>query len=347
MFDFAINVSLTPQGFYDKNNMPLTVPSNWAINRKWINGKYDSVLRPVSSFIKEMNRRGIKRFYVERSYAFGDILMLVAVAQYLWTLGYEALVSAPFRYSKILNYLNIPHRSMDRFITEIEKDTGGIKLDGVVELDHFHPKFHNIHRCFIYLMALGVNEFPKELPWKCDLSQFPEIEEDEFKFIGKKFVVFQGEGGAFRRSLPHDTIRYIIKGLNDAGINVAYIGNQLEIKENERTDLIFYKYNLQKLFSLIGRAKCLITMDSAPLWISHFTRTPVLALLNIHRSQERTHLHPLWPEGAIGIELNEMINHRACYGKSKICSQRIDCLKVSPEKLLNLLKLHILKFWEK
>lgn len=326
------------------NNMPLSVPSHWAINRNWINGNYSSILKPVNSFIEEMTRREVKQFYLERSFAFGDILMLVAVAQYLQTLGYEPMISAPFRYSKILDCLNISHRSMDRFATPLNGEYG-IKLDGVVELDHYHPKFHNIPRCFIYLIALGINKFPKQLPWKCKLSQFPEIKDDEFKFINKRFIVFQGEGTTVKKRLPHDTIRFIIKGLNNVGINVAYIGNPIKIEENEKTDLLFYKFNVQKLFSLISRADCVVSMDSAPLWISHYTKTPVIAILGPSRPQERICLHPLYPEGALAIETSKIVNCKPCYEKAKNCDQRIDCLKVYPEKLLNSLLSLILKFW--
>ena len=44
---------------------------------------------------------------------------------------------------------------------------------------------------------------------------------------------------------------------------------------------------LEKFFSTIAKAKCLITMDSSPLWISHFTRTPVVVLFGPTRDSER------------------------------------------------------------
>ena len=326
-FDFGIHGSTIIETFYDGNLQPVRVPPNCVLDLSSIQSSNRRLFEPITNFLDEVKRRGKNSFYIQRTFALGDMLMLIPVVRHLRTLGFDPWIRTSSLFKDILKVFDI----QIEFTTD-RQDTNefGISLDGTIERDHYNAVLSRMHRVHIYLEALGVKEMPKEVDWSCDLSWFPEVEVGDGEYIALQ------EGGSTQaKRLTEETINYIHKALEGKKVKVIATGNA--VGRIAPTPL--------HLFTLIAKAKCLISMDSAPLWISHFTKTPVIAILGPSRPEERLTLHPLYPEGAVGIELNKEIGCDACFEHAEKCNSSFSCLKVPPKRICELLLPKVMRFW--
>ena len=235
IFNYGINISGIDQGFYtDYDNAPVIIPPNGAVDISDLKFITKAIM-PVSSVIKYFKSKEIKRFFLRRTFAMGDILMLVPIVRYLRTLGFDPRIKTVPRYFDIIRRFNI-----EIILMGFGPNGAGIELDKTVELDHTRPEVQNLHRIEIYLSAMGFNKFPEKLDWGYDKKNFPAFEElKSFKFKKKDYVIFHGSGSTRAKTLPKIRIEGIINALNKKGIKVIYIGNsiQLDLKEPEMTEV--------------------------------------------------------------------------------------------------------------
>jgi len=327
IFKFAFNKTSVIQSFFVSTVNPLTIQPHQAVEVSQIHGDFPDVLQPIDSFIKYLDTRKVKRFYIYRTFALGDILMLVPVIRELRKRGYDPYLKT-IRWAKpVLDLLGIesdilrPHHSSE--------NEYGIMMDGLVEQDHMRPKLSKIHRVDIYFKALGIEKLPKKLDWSIDLSRLPS------SGLKGKYVVLQTAGSTVKKRLSNDARTALIKAFKNDGVHIVTIGEGNAL-------------SLEKLFAVIADAKCLITMDSGPLWISHFTKTPVVGIFGPTRPTERITYHPLWPDKVIGVRLNDKMNPpcKSCFENSKNCGDRMDCLKISGDRLYKLIRPHVIKILE-
>jgi len=324
MFKFALNATSTIQSFFTSREIaPITVFPNQVLDVSQIHGETSSVLTPIDSFLNYLDQKKIKRFCICRSYAMGDILLLVPVIRALRKQGYDAYIRTTKAWKSVLDLLDIEMQ-----ITEhnTHPEGWGVNLDGILEQDHFRAELSEMHRCDIYAKALGMGKIKKS-DWSMDLKKLPEVN------IEGDYIAFQYQGSTKMKQLSTDTGNWIIKAFEEKGISVV------QISESKRM-------SAEKLFAVIAKAKLLITMDSSPNWIAHFTKTPTILLLGPTRASERITKHPLYPDKAVGIALNKEINCSSCFEQAQRCAGRIDCLKLRPEKIFELIKPYVLKFWE-
>lgn len=311
IFKFALNESSTIRSFFTHSGEPITVYPHQALETLQIHGDLSGVLTPIDSFLKVLDKKKIKRFYIARTYAMGDMLMLVPVIRALRKRGYDPYLRTFKRWRPVLSLLDIEVEAIEQTFRSAD---WGINLDGTLEQDHFRPILSKIHRVEIYFMALGTRKMPKKLDWGLNLEKLPKVD------IEGDYICFQGTGSTKMKRLPPNSISYIRKRFKEKEIRVVAVG-----EENRKP--------IRELFALIAGAKALITMDSSPLWISHFTKTPTIALLGPTRTLERLSKHPLYPERAVGVALNEEINCESCFENIRKCKGRMDCLKVRPERI--------------
>jgi len=318
LFNLAINDTKVDQAFFDSNLNVVDIKSNMVADVSGIRGAME-VLKPIEgSFLSKMKERGARKFSIRRTFALGDMLMLVPVVRYLRIMGFDPVVGTVEQFREIMNFLGI----------EVNKGAKySFLLDGIVEADHTRPVLQKIHRVDIIFRALGMKPPKGDLDWSLDLATLPELD------IKGNYICFQGAGSGKMKRLPGASISYIRERFRKKRINVVMI-------EDDR------KTSVKELFTIIAGAKCLICMDSSPLWISHFTRTPVIALLGPSRETERLTRHPLYPEGAVGIALNQEVNCQSCFEQTQRCGGRMDCLNISPERVFELLRPEVERFWE-
>ncbi len=327
IFKFAFNKTSVIQSFFISTVNPLTIQPHQAVEVSQIHGDFPNILQPIDSFINYLDIKNVKRFYIYRTFALGDILMLVPVIRALRERGYDPYLKTIKWAKPVLDLLGIESTILRS--RNPEEHEYGIMMDGLVEQDHMRPKLSKIHRVDIYFKALGLEKIPKTLDWGIDLTKLPP------SGLKGKYVVLQTAGSTVKKRLSNDVKKSLIKSFKRDGINVVTIGEGNAL-------------SLGKLFAVIAGAKCLITMDSGPLWISHFTKTPVVGIFGPTRPAERMIYHPLWPDKAVGIRLNDKMNPpcESCFENSKKCGDRMDCLKISGERLYKLIHPHVVKLLE-
>jgi ADP-heptose:LPS heptosyltransferase len=142
-------------------------------------------------------------------------------------------------------------------------------------------------------------------------------------------------------------LQEIIHFLNLEEVNTVYIGGKMELEgDPEFTDFRFMNQTIPELFSIIHGARMVISMDSSPRWVSHFTRTPLTAVLGPSRPEERLSLHPLLKTDVTALRLNEWIKCKPCFERAVDCNNKVTCFtRVKPEKVYEELRPSIMKYW--
>jgi len=344
-FDWAVNLTGRDQGYTTNVQSGITVEKNVVVDTQILNGGTGN-LTPVRSVLDTIE--GGEPWFCQRTFAIGDVLMLVPVVRWLRHNGHNVVIRTVDDMFEIVRLLGVP-----AFPSNFRGNKGhkGVILDFIVEKDHTVPYLQKKHRVDIYAEAIGLekNELPDVWDWSMSLSNFGELD-----FISERpFVLFQGRGSGVRRSLPRETIEWLATAMNCEGIDVIYIGEDVGLKPAKglegKTRVANRKFSLRELFLLMGQAKAIITMDSAPLWISHFAKTPTIALLGPTRSSERLSKHPLYPEGAIGIELAQNFDCQPCFENPsrKDCQQKgFLCLGQDPDVIYSKMRDHLMRFWK-
>lgn len=313
IFNFSLNTTDIPQSFFMSSLHPVTVEPHQAIDISLIHGDTSSVLTPINSFLHILDKLKIKRFYLHRTFALGDVLMLVPVIRALRRKGYDPYIRTTRRMRDVLNILGI-ETSITEFDNHPPQGDYGILLDGAIERDHYTAGLSELHRIDIYFKALGVKKIPRKLDWSLDVDRLPDTNKES------NYIVFQPRGSTYKKHLPSSTIAWLLKSFRETGTDVVLLGEPN-----------FFSAGM--LFSIIAKARALVCMDSSPLWISHFTKTPTLVLLGPSRVSERLIYHPLYPNKAKGLALNELINCESCFEQARKCNDNMDCLKINPEKI--------------
>lgn len=332
MFRFAINNTDTIQSFFTHQLDSITAEPHQAIDTSLIHGDTLGILQPIDSFLHAMKKKRVKRFYIQRTFALGDILMLVPVIRALRRKGYDPYMRTIKWAKPILELLNIEAVAVEAQGHPPQGEYG-IMLDGTVERDHAQPELSELHRTNIYFGALGVRNVPRKLDWSMNLKRLPNM-----KPPAKDYIVFQGRGSTFKKQLPSETIQSLIFKFEEKNIPLIYIGERLGLRAKKKNTIFkWHDLPVKALFSYIAYARALVTMDSSPLWISHFTKTPTIVLFGPTRASERLVQHPLYPKKVIGIALNEIIDCASCFEAAGRCNDRVDCLKIRPQRIFDLI----------
>jgi hypothetical protein len=344
-FDWAVNLTGKDQGYTTNLQSGITIEKGVVVDTQILNGGTGN-LTPVHDVLETVKIG--EPWFCQRTFAVGDVLMLVPVVRWLRHNGHDVTIRTVDDMFDIVRRLGVPAEAAN---FRGNKGNKGIILDFVVEKDHTVPYLQKKHRVDIYAEAIGLarQDRPAMWDWSMDLSKF-----GEFEFMPEKpFVVFQGRGSGDRRSLSKDAIEWIVTAMNCEGIDVAYIGEDIGLRQPSGTDGKTYVFNrrfsLREIFLLIGRAKAIVTMDSAPLWMAHFAKTPTVALLGPTRVEERLSKHPLYPEGAVGIELASNLGCQPCFENATRteCQQKgFMCLKQEPDVIYSRMRKHLMRFWE-
>jgi ADP-heptose:LPS heptosyltransferase len=249
-----------------------------------------------------------------KSYALGDGLMLVPVAREFkakWP-GKKITLAIGASYIPTISLLH--EDAFDRIVPSAilfnNRPTPviGFFLDGVLEVDHQGGRESYIHRVDLYREFMG-------LPTGVN----PVWSEKE-RFVGEQGVVFCSGGSQRIKQLPKETVDFILEKLTKKYWAVTHISNGNFLPP-------------ETLVEKIRNARVLITMDSSPLWIAHFTGTPVVLLSGPTRGLERLSYHPLYREGTAEVSMSQMVNCEPCFERKLTCGGAITCMQAPKEKI--------------
>lgn len=333
-FSLAANKTAIVQGFFDGNGNGMNVVPGMVIDTSSLKSSA-SQLTPVETVLEAVKPG--QPLVLVRTFSLGDVLMLVPIVRKLKELGIRAAIKTMADYEPALEALGI------ETVRVIPRHCASAFMDYVVERDHVDHQLAKMHRVEIYADMIGIpKEARRNWDWSMDSSKFPQYTND-------KYVVFQGAGSNKAKSLALKTAEWVCAALNIENVTVVYLGDKRGLDQSmlPLTKLSYMARSVADLFGLIGGAQCLITMDSGPLWVAHFTKTPTIAILGPSRPAERTSLHPLYPEGAVAIDTAKAIGCEPCLEKAVACGKTFKCLgDISGEKLYGLMRDDIMRFWE-
>ena len=274
------------------------------------------------TFIDAVKSRGFENVVLRRTYALGDVLLVTAVAKWMqkkfgWNVGIET------DWTKLKGISHwFPRVSSANHI--------GLDLDHVFELDHNpNGKYRKMHRLSIVKKVLG----DSGAEW--DLGE--DVKPDK-KY--KNYVALQVSGSTSLKSLNRP-ILHRLSILLARKYPVVLIGSGAGWEGKNIVDLVG-KTNLIQLWSVLKGCAGLVTMDSGPLWISHFTRTPTVLLSGPTRPEERISEHPLFPFATGMVRLERLVNCSPCWESKWACEGRLNCMRlVPPTKIWGVLKFEL------
>ena len=317
---------------FDNWGVDFTIQKNYAVPLTFVKGGvFTTSIEGKPGFSKWKSFENIRLMFGEnvpivlnRSFALGDVLMLVPVINYLKSIGWNAWLDTDFTRFTQFTGLDIRYRRM--------KETPiGLMLDHLLEFDHNpdHP-YSRLHRVDIYADALGI-KIPKKLNWNIDFKETIPIDDTDY-------VAVQVGGSTRMKTLKPGYIMTIVRLLRKRGYKVVLFGvsngDKIQMPDIDGVLNLIDKIDLRELFGLIRRARILISMDSSPLWISHFTRTPVIMLHGSTRVQERLTRHPLFPHQTGSVDLAGLVGCTACFETAKYCADKISCMRTLSVKRL-------------
>jgi len=338
MFKLGMNTSDISQSFVNMNGDYASVEPGGVFDFTRVKAMPDYFDR-IPNFIEEMKKQERKSFYIQRTYALGDLLEGVPVVRWFRAQGWDAVMRISGFTSPIMELLEVPYITTSQRKVSIP----GLIMDWVLERDHTDKELGKFHRTHIYFRAAGVNPPPRDLDWGLNLDRLPPLPFD----VPKKFVVMTGQGANFRKQLPKTTIEMIINRLNKEGRSVFYNGGPDDLSVDPKmTTQMGLSLGVPQLFSLLDRAECLVTVDTGLLWMGHFTKTPTVAILGPSHPDQRLILHPLYPEGAVGIKMNEWIHCESCTENGARCNNTMKCLRLNGERLADTVAHEVAKFYQ-
>jgi len=309
VLELAVNETPTAQCFFLKGSSePFIIYPNQIAYVEHLSGDI-SVLTPVKSVRDYFRCKGITAFHVVRTYALGDVLMLVPIIRALKKEGFKVVLRTSRRWAKVLELLEVDVQFCEgtRFSTDY-----GVNLDTILERDHYDSVFSVKHRCDIYAEVLEIDA--ERLDWSLDKEKLPSSPDEDY-------VLFQSAGSTAIKQLQLQVAEGIIRRFTERGEKIIWLGKE--------------RLEYDEFFALVAGAKCLICMDSSPLWVSHFTHTPVIALLGATRESERLVKHPLYPATAKAVAMNRLITPpcESCFEQAKTCGGKFFCMNPDVEKL--------------
>jgi len=337
-FSWVINRTNTLQVYYDRfSGDPVHLHPNCMIDGRTLKSHHG--LNRVHNLMTELKVSITEEVYLERTFSVGDTLMVVPVVRQLIKLGYKARIRTTKEYGSMMELLEVPW--------EVASSRGaegvGIILDYLVERDHIYKNLQTLHRCELLFKAIGL-DMPDKLDWSMDMMELPDAPRQVW---GKNYVIVQFKGSGVKKSLSDSTIQVLLDSMSEKGLEVLVVGEKAQgVIPPKGVTFLDRQLTLPNLFSAIAHAKALVCMDSGPLWISHFVNTATICIMGPTRPSERLIHHPLYPEGAVGIRLNEEIGCESCFEMAVECKKNINCLKIDPKKIWDRVWPYLSKFME-
>lgn len=268
---------------------------------------------------------------IHRRIAFGDILQLVPALNELHSRGEKVILSTRRGYQDFISRHPAVVEVLE--MDEGEPDSSWIDFDGVLEQDHGGERRHQ-HRTSIYLEGLG-------LPVEANDWTFPAPEKDQGytrERIGetlRPLLAVQWNGSHPIKSLRPFLLRRLVAMLYGEGYDVILFGDKSAGIVSPPEGIWDWTTGLPSydaMYDLISEADALITMDSGPLWMSHLTGTPTVALLGPTRHEERVSRHPR----ASSVNMADLVSCEPCFETRNRCKvyQRINCMESLPVRRL-------------
>lgn len=284
------------------------------------------------------------RLLMRRWGALGDLIIFrAACAGFIRTAEahYEFILRLQTQYAHVFG-----HDDLWDGLVPIGTPSAAFSYDGVVPFDQVAEQDHGertLHRLDLFLEAMSKRKIvitPED--WKIPIPEGTEIWVDRYlterglnvKQRDRPLVGVQIRGSTRAKTLPSDVMFKLIGELRDRGNQVILIENDQNVAERYLIDNDVYAMTGRDVLhgiSLLGEVDLAITMDSGALWMAHVAACPTLVILGPTRPEQRINYHPLYPELARAVCLNDLIDCPPCFESGKQCGQKFTCMQKQPD----------------
>jgi ADP-heptose:LPS heptosyltransferase len=327
MKEFYINSSNVPQIFYQDNGEPVRMENLMAIPQVFCGMDKSNLTRILTrSSIADILEKH-NSFAIYRSFALGDILTMIPVIYELRKkFKIPILGSTDPKYNWCLGDWYIQRNKQNKTLI--------IDFDSILELDHDeNHQYRYKHRVNIFLDCFGIAR-TNGLCWDFP----PGVEISKKRIIDDNYIAVQLGGSGKFKIMNETNIQTMLDILSKKypDKKIVLFGNREQLlplqldMTNKNTISIVGQLKTPEMVPFIRDAEFMICYDSAPLWISHFTKTPIICLLGPTRESERLIEHPLYPNRVIGLKLNEIIECSSCFERASC--KNFDCMRVPVNK---------------
>jgi hypothetical protein len=315
--DVHYNGSGIPQVFYNYFRDPVVLPPRYAYS-------FENLREVPKNFTRYSSLRPLienaKKILFVRNYALGDTLMLLPVLREIKETYPDKKIYLATNFDLANNYYikRFSKGIVEQLFTNYEDVSGydlGVFLDYVVERDTHIKEYSVKHRVDIFRECL------------CLPTGTLPVWNTEPTWVGLHGVVLCSGGSNPRKQLTTDTANYFVKQIKKRKFRKF-----LHIREGN-------PINPPEILEALQNARVVITMDSAPLWLAHYTNTPTVLISGPSRGSERLTYHPLYPDGAKEVSCSKEIGCTPCFESNVECSRGAKCLVSIPkEKLWNMVE---------
>lgn len=257
-----------------------------------------------------------------RTYALGDILMLIPVLR------------------QMKKHYNIRHVVLEygkqTFNPELFPDIECVKkYNGQYD---YYIDFENELLEQDHNLTLGLTDVPRITLYQRFLG-LPETTELDYSFVEdmsnmlfdpvKEKVVFTAfnSSSSIVRKLTDSFIQYIVKYLNFIGFKPMFVDN-IPIIDGCDAIYAYKKTTPQQAITNMKYCKFCITIDTGSLWFSHFAKIPTIVLTGSTPKYVRMDYHPLKKSGkALGIDMRKYCGCKYdCGGTGTYCLKHAPCM---------------------
>lgn len=308
--------------WYNGINDPILFPHNTVLPEVLFNllpNNLQTAFIEVENFWGTMSSKDT--VHIDRNRAMGDLLMLRAILKPLmsktdcnWSME-EVKAEWQYMFVGLIDF----HKYWEIYHGKSVENVYYLFLNGVLEQDHCNVQ--SLSRLDLYCRALGIQT---ELDFA---DNFIEELQDYPSWGVQPYIVVQGGGSGKVKTLSQTCfellLERLLKTFPDHYIMVIDRGVQ---GIQDRRLKFYYRLNLLLFWDMLRGAAFLVSQDSAPLWISHYTKTPVLGIFGATLNSVRLNHHPLYPKETWALQLNDMLKCPPCNERAESCEYLYKCM---------------------
>lgn len=298
---------------------------------------YLTRLESVVGFLKEV---GGTRLWLKRSFAMGDVLMLIPVIRTIRDNHpeIEVTVVTPKRYHQVMAAAGATP-VLPRKITGNRRWDLLVDLDATLEVDHDGGAESYTHRVDIYHDVLGlprIERTERELTRSWTIEVPGHLMEWAYNALGEGYPIALQWAGSHRCKTLGAITRDVVFGRLTSRYSTLIIDSSLtqfagaEYFTAGMAELADPDTQVLRLIALLSFCHAAVVMDSGPLWLSHVAGIPIIGLLGPTRYQERLSMHQ---NKAYGIDMAKMVNCQPCFESAHACGSTYTCMNPPEEAL--------------
>lgn len=337
--------------FRFKNRVAKQVPDDFA--RVLL--RQDNFCEPAELTMTLAERRpGGGHAIARRWGAIGDLIMLRAAiaafcrqrAGFTFSLRCEPRFEAFFAHDPL--WKPVPPQGADPMLGGAAEPAVKCSFNQVAEQDHRGVAVHRVDLFGAVMTKQKLEIRPDD--WKIPVPREAEQFVDRWLVAkglsralrSRKLVALQVHGSSPVKSLPREQVRALAAELAVDAEVVLIESEEREVWAAPHIHTMTGRDALHAI-ALLRHVDLCVCFDSGVLWMAHAAAAPVLCLMGPTRESERLTYHPLYPDGAQAVKLNELITVggkrgcEPCFEAATACNGTHACMQRQADSTVRLI----------